>query len=399
MTLSRIFQSPTLRTARLLLLATAALAIVASAWGTQPPVIVGRIVAVTGNVRYFDDFSGEWRPVGLNQIVAQGEHLNSDSHSRLALRIGSTSVWLDEQADLQMGQVGDDALLLRLRRGSLAMRLRAGDLAAQTRIQTREGWVTPESEGLFRVDQRLQSTRVLALQGRLRFESGQSTQVQRTWMREGEQMEFAGPRAENQTPMPDAFSDWVGAQIYAESNDSADNYRYVSPEVSLSDDLNRHGQWEQWHGRWGWLPGGTWRPPLYLRVYPHVPHPSDRSRDPSFEHREGERERERTRGGARDHWMDHTDRRTDRPATQAEPRDPRTGDIAGSHGGPRTDRPSHTPAPQPGGHTGPMTSATPASPVTPRNPVWVPDQRTPSNPVADDADREKRNRRTKDLER
>lgn len=405
-----------------MVLLTAVVANASMALAAPSPVIAGRIVAVTGNVRYFDDFSGEWRPVGLNQIIAQGEHLNTDVHSRMALRIGSTSVWLDERADLQVGQLGDTALALRLRRGVIALRLRSTDLVPATRIQTREGWILPQSEGLYRVDQRPQSTRVLALQGRLRFESTQAIEIQHAWLRDGEQMEFEGSRADSQAPMPDAFSDWVGAQIYAESNEAAGNYRYVAPEISLSDDLNRYGQWDQWHGRWGWLPGSGWPLPAYLRVYPqthrHNEHYRDRpvdNRGRDWDHNGNHRPRDRSdirdRNGFRDGQHDQhrdgaPDQRTEPPARRpeishspAESRGPTPNGPAGNHGGQRPDRPAPTPQSQPGGHMTPPVNAPQVVPATPKVPGWTQDKRAPGNPVPDETEREKRGRRTKDMER
>jgi hypothetical protein len=423
LTLSRTLHFFATQATRLVLLSAAVLCTVGSAVAASPPVIVGRIVAVTGNVRYFDDFSGEWRPVGLNQIIAQGEHLNSDAHSRMALRIGSTSIWLDERADLQVGQVGDEALLLRLRRGAIALRLRSADLVPATRIQTREGWILPQSEGLYRVDQRPQSTRVLALQGRLRFESTQAIDVQPAWMRDGEQMEFEGARADNQAPTPDAFSDWVGAQIYAENNEATGNYRYVSPEVTLSDDLSRYGQWDQWHGRWGWLPGGAYLPPVYLRVYPQTPRHNERHRDRPSDYRgrdwdrDGDRDRPRDRNdvrdrnshrdnprdhprdGARDQRVEHPARRPEISHGPAESRGTTPNESAGNHGGQRPDRPAPTPQPQPGGSMAPSVNAPRTAPATPGVPGWTQEKRAPGNPVPDETEREKRGRRTKDLER
>jgi len=422
LTISQFHYFVAVRAMRLVLLTATVLAMAGTASAAPPPVIVGRIVAVTGNVRYFDDFSGEWRPVTLNQIIAQGEFLNSDPHSRVALRIGPTSVWLDERADLQVGQIGDEALLLRLRRGAIALRLRSDDLAPVTRIQTREGWILLESEGLYRVDQRPQSTRVLALQGRLRFESTLAAEAQRAWLRDGEQMEFEGARSESQAPMPDGFSDWVGAQIYAENNDATGNYRYVSPEVTLSDDLNRYGQWDQWHGRWGWLPGGAWSPPpVYLRVYPHTRGHSDRRWDRPPEYRgrdwdrDGHRDRPRDRNdgrepgdrrdgggvrdGARDQGVVHPYRRPDFSHRQAESRVPTPHEPRGNPGGQRPERPTPTAQPPQTGHTTPSVSAPNVAPATPRDQGWHQEKRAPGNLVPNETEREKRSRRTKDLER
>ena len=297
-----------------------------------PVARAGRIVEFAGSVRYFDDITREWRPVVRNQTVAQGEYLHTDERSRMTIRMGSISLWLDERSDLEFKQLDDDQFLIQLSRGSLVLQLRSPELASQTRVLTREGQVVAESAGLYRVDQYEQTTRVLALQGRLRFESNRSAGVQRAWMREGEQMEFGGrdgPSPQQQTPIPDSFSDWVGAQILADGRFPSGSMQYVSPEMTGAEELDRYGRWEQtsdygalwtphqmatdwapyrqgrwlwttqwgwswvddapwgfapfhygrwvqWRGRWGWAPGNYVSRPVYIPAHPHAPGYGDR---------------------------------------------------------------------------------------------------------------------------
>ena len=82
-----------------------------------PVARAGRIVEFAGSVRYFDDITREWRPVVRNQTVAQGEYLHTDERSRMTIRMGSISLWLDERSDLEFKQLDDDQFLIQLSRG------------------------------------------------------------------------------------------------------------------------------------------------------------------------------------------------------------------------------------------------------------------------------------------
>ncbi|MDP0953251.1 hypothetical protein Q6283_28645, partial [Klebsiella pneumoniae] len=80
-------------------------------------------------------------------------------------------------------------------------------------------------------------------QGRLRFTWARGAEP--VWAGTGEPVEFwwpDGPRAERGPLYSDGFGDWV----LAESRDSVDRpvVRYVSPEMTGAEDLDRYGRWE-----------------------------------------------------------------------------------------------------------------------------------------------------------
>ncbi|MFX7965167.1 hypothetical protein ABTK73_20025, partial [Acinetobacter baumannii] len=89
--------------------------------------------------------------------------------SRVSLRVGSTSIWVDERSDLELSQLDESQALLQVDRGDVAVRLRNIDNAMQTRLRTREGTAQPEREGLYRVEQLDRGSKVYVWQGRLRF--------------------------------------------------------------------------------------------------------------------------------------------------------------------------------------------------------------------------------------
>ena len=217
-----------------------------AAWA-DPPARAGRIAEVAGTVWLYDLDTQAWVRVQRNQTIGQGDQLRTDTRSRLTLRVGSSTVWLDEQSDLEVLQLDDNGLALRLAAGDVALRLRTAEAAQETRVQTREGVISPEMEGLFRVDQLDRGSRVGVLQGRAQFDSDPGAPVQRAWLREGEQAEFWSadtPRIERQTLVRDQFSAWFMDRDKAEAGLAVGNDAYVSPEMTGAEDLNQYGNWE-----------------------------------------------------------------------------------------------------------------------------------------------------------
>ncbi len=225
----------------------ALLTVSGAAWA-DPPARAGRIAEVSGTAWLFDPETKAWVRVVRNQSVGQGDQMRTDTRSRVTVRIGSSTVWLDEESDVEVLQMDDAATVLRVMTGDLALRVRTAQTAQETRIQTREGVISPEMEGLFRIDQLDRGSRLAVLQGRAQFDSDPGAPVQRAWLREGEQAEFwwaQSPRIERQPISRDKFSAWFLAQDQAESGLAWGNDApYVSPEMTGAEDLNRNGSWE-----------------------------------------------------------------------------------------------------------------------------------------------------------
>lgn len=239
-----------------------------SAWA-DPPGRVARVSELNGEAWLFDSETKEWLQLGRNHTVSEGDRLRTDPGSRMALRIGSTSLWVDERSDIEFSQLNDERVELRVDQGSLALRLRSPDSANDTQLRTREGRFVFEREGFYRVDQLDRGSRALNWQGRMRFES-RAGDAQPVWLNSNEQVEFwwaNGPRAERQRFDVDGFTDWALAQ--GRSDGDAISYRYVSPEMTGAEDLDRHGRWET-AAEYGavWIPtqvAPDWAPYRYGR--------------------------------------------------------------------------------------------------------------------------------------
>jgi hypothetical protein len=209
----------------------------------DPPARAARVVDVVGDAWLFDHDTREWTRLTRNQTVGEGDRVRTDERGRVSLRMGSTTVWMDERSDLELSQLDDGQTLLQVDRGDVAVRLRSAENAAETRLRTREGTAQPEREGLYRVEQLDRGAKAYVWQGRLRFEWARGAAP--VILGAGEQAEFwwpDGPRAERGPLYSDGFGDWV----LAESREEGDRpvARYVSPEMTGAEDLDRHGRWE-----------------------------------------------------------------------------------------------------------------------------------------------------------
>jgi hypothetical protein len=246
----------------------------------DPPSRAARIVSVVGDAWLFDHDSREWTRLTRNQTVGEGDRVRTDDRGRVSLRVGSTTVWVDERSDLELSQLDEGQTLLQIDRGDVALRLRSPENAAETRVRTREGTAQPEREGLYRVEQLDRGSKIYVWQGRMRFDWTRAASP--VVLGTGEQVELwwpDGPRAERGPLFSDGFGDWV----LAESREEGDRpvARYVSSEMTGAEDLDRYGRWEtapeygtvwipttvavaDWapyrYGRWAWSRhwGWTW---------------------------------------------------------------------------------------------------------------------------------------------
>ena len=286
----------------------------------DPPARVARVANVVGTAWVYDEEAHEWVQLLRNQTVAQGDHVRTDDASRLVLRIGPTSVYVDSRAEFGLPRLDEGAISVELTRGDLGVRLRAGVDVGDLRVITQQGQAVPERDGLYRVAQLDRGALLRTQRGRLRFESYRDSGP--SWVEAGEQLEVwwaaGGQRAERQPLANDGF----GAFVYDQSRQEGDlestgfAQGYVSPEMTGAEDLDRYGAWDQspdygpvwvpavvavdwapyryghwvwtrlwgwtwvddapwgfapfhygrwveWHGRWCWAPGTYVRHPVY----------------------------------------------------------------------------------------------------------------------------------------
>lgn len=240
-----------------------ALAVSSPAWA-DPPGRVGRIADTDGNVWLFDDEQGEWVQARRNQPVTEGDRISAEQGGRAEVQIGAATLRLDGATDVEFTQLDDARVRARLHGGSVALRVRSSESAREFAVVTNEGRFEPLRPGHYRVDVRDQSSLGETLAGAMRFEASDSVFD----LNDGQRAEFWQERGVTHyawaSPTNDRFGDWVARQ---DREDTRDRNRYVSPEMTGAEDLDRHGRWDS-HPEYGtiWYPtvvAAGWAPYRY----------------------------------------------------------------------------------------------------------------------------------------
>jgi hypothetical protein len=246
----------------------------------DPPGRVGRLADLQGPVSMFDTEEGQWVEAQRNRALTTGDRLTTGPDARAEVRIGSTVLRLGGGSELEFARVDDERMVFQLHSGSVALRVRSREIAEEVEVRTGEGRALPERSGHYRIDREDDTTFVSSLRGSLRFDSG-DLQVQVPAGRRAEFFQQAGDRATViawSAPDSDDFAQWVARADQRDERSVAQ--RYVSPEMTGVEDLDRYGRWENhpeygvvwsplqvavgWapyrYGRWGWRArwGWTW---------------------------------------------------------------------------------------------------------------------------------------------
>ncbi len=252
----------------------------AHAQADDPPGRVGRLADVHGRVWVFDAEQGQWVDAQRNRALTSGDRLSTDRDARAAVRVGSTDLRLAGGTEVELARIDDERMVFQLHSGSLALRVRSSQIAGEVEVRTGEGRLLPERSGHYRVDRKDDTTFAVAWRGSMRFEAP-DMQVQVRAVRRAEFFQQPGSGTTVvawSAPQNDAFSDWVARD--EQRDDRSVAQRYVSPEMTGAEDLDRYGRWDShpefgmvwaptqvvvgWapyrHGRWGWQArwGWTW---------------------------------------------------------------------------------------------------------------------------------------------
>ncbi len=245
----------------------------------DPPGRVGRIAELQGTAWLYHPADGDWLAAERNRPLTGGDRLATEAGARAEVQIGSTTLRLDGGSELEVLRLDDERIVLKLHDGSAALRLRSPEAVPEFELQTAEGRFTTQRTGRYRFDRDNQASFVTVDSGQATYEGqGSALPVQA-----GQKAEFwvdgAGvAQYRLLEPSRDAFAAWVGERDRAEDGSLAQ--RYVSPEMTGAEELDRYGQWQNdaeygtlwvprqvapgWApytmGRWVWVApwGWTW---------------------------------------------------------------------------------------------------------------------------------------------
>lgn len=229
----------------------------------DPPGRVGRLAEATGPVWLFSPGAPDWVAAPINRPLTSGERLSTDPGVRAVVRIGSTALRIDGGTELEFSALDDERIVLQLHAGSLAVSVRSADKLEELDLRTAEGRLLLQRPGRYRLDRADSATSVTVHAGQALFEGAGAAQTvfprQRAdfWMdpRLGERLQYALT-----DPLRDAFTGWVASRDLADERGPGS--RFVSPEMTGAEDLDRHGRWEE-HPEHGalWMPAPSSLPP------------------------------------------------------------------------------------------------------------------------------------------
>ncbi|MBK6631910.1 MAG: FecR domain-containing protein [Betaproteobacteria bacterium] len=240
----------------------------ATAWA-DPPGRVGRISFIGGPVSLHNDHYDEPQAAQLNWPVTSGDTLTATTGSRAEVRIGSTSIRMDGDSQLEFGALDDQQVRLRLLRGTVTVRVRDIEQARQFTLTTLQGSVALNEAGYYRFEagRRPGSMSVAVFQGAAAFAgAGLSLGIAA-----GQQAEVFGEANLGYAitaAVQGEFDAWSLARD--RRDDESRSVRYVSREMTGYEELDGHGDWREvaeygpvWYPRSvpaGWVPyrSGHW---------------------------------------------------------------------------------------------------------------------------------------------
>jgi hypothetical protein len=224
------------------LLCAAAAASQAQSADADPPGRVGRIGQTQGQVWIYGGDVGEWIAAARNRPVTTGDRIATDGAGKAEIDIGSTTLLLDGGTEIEIARLDDEAMHVELHDGSVAARLRSGEAAREFELLTAEARFRPDRAGLYRHDRIDERTQVTVLRGQGLLQ-GEGSAVTVTGGQRAEMWRDGGTQYSLTEPVRDAFAAWVQERDRADARSAST--RYVSPEMTGVDDLDRHGRWEQ----------------------------------------------------------------------------------------------------------------------------------------------------------
>lgn len=208
----------------------------------DPPGRVGRLAELNGQVWIYATDSNEWIGAVRNRPVTTGDRLSTEADGRAEVRIGSTVLRVAPNTELEVLRLDDDRVSVHLHSGSMSARLRTREAADEFTLRTDEGRFRTERVGQYRFDRDNGTSSATVVSGEALYEAdGTALPVQA-----GQRVEFWKERGVPQysitSPERDEFANWV-ASLDARDERSVST-RYVSPEMTGVEDLDRYGRWE-----------------------------------------------------------------------------------------------------------------------------------------------------------
>lgn len=245
----------------------------------DPPGRVGRLTSISGTVSFRPAADTEWGVADPNRPVSNGDRVWSDNDGQSEIQMGTASLRVWHQTEVDVAQLDDHSLQLTVPQGDVILRLSAFTPGDGHEIDTPNSAITPGSIGEYRVDVSADglTTTVTVWSGTAEVASAGSSfalAARQVAIIRGD----AAPTYDVTTvESTDDFDSW--SQSRDQREDHAER-RYVSSDMPGVEDLDENGTWSSdadygpiwypssvavdwvpyhtghwvWAGRWGW----TW---------------------------------------------------------------------------------------------------------------------------------------------
>jgi hypothetical protein len=246
----------------------------------DPPMRVARLNFMEGEVSFQPGGETDWGWATLNRPMTTGDSLWTGNGSRAEMHIGSTAIRVGEQSSVSFLNLDDLTVQIQLNSGTIDVRLRnlSGDDVfevdtpnlAFTLLRRGDYRITVDPDGSF--------TTITLREGQGQINGG----GQAFLVDGGSQVQVSGTDSISydiyDLPPRDNFDRWSYSRQVRE--DHSVSARYVSPELTGSEDLDRNGIWrtdpnygpvwvpthvsQDWapyrDGHWAWVDpwGWTW---------------------------------------------------------------------------------------------------------------------------------------------
>lgn len=242
---------------------------------TEPPGRVGRVSLTQGKVSITGDVGDTATDALVNWPVTTRNLITTEPNGRTEVRIGSTAIRVDGDSSLEVTELDDDSVRLRLHYGSASIRILSEDVLPEFELSTPQGRVRMLRPGRLRVDaERVRDTSVVSVfEGEAQVDGGGASLT----IRAGRSAELRDDDVRTLQARRDAFDDW--ALERDRLIDGSRSARYVTTDMTGYEELDRHGTWQEnleygplwipsvstsWvpyrDGRWTWIApwGWTW---------------------------------------------------------------------------------------------------------------------------------------------
>jgi len=205
----------------------------------EAPGRAGRISLVQGKVDIGGDVGAESSPAQLNWPITSRNLISTAPGARTELRVGSTAIRLDGDSSLEVTELDDDSLRLRLHYGSVSVRVMNVDVVPEFELRTAQATVRLTQPGRLRVDaERERDTSLVSvLDGEAQVDgAGASLTV-----RSGRAAQVRDEDVRTLQAQRDNFDDWSLTRDQALV--AAQSSRHIGTEMTGYEELDRYGSW------------------------------------------------------------------------------------------------------------------------------------------------------------